>query len=194
MKDSTRITLTISLAAIIGLALMCTGVGITRAITAHADRQQSALCPTHLVETQTPGVLAVVQAALVADKDYALYSFNGVSEIPRRVGTLGQGEQFCFREGHLDWNFEIETEEGTEASIGWIDTKNWDKGVYSDVTASIRAVPRDDGDHRAILVQSATGLQVDRENSLRFFAPPLMGKESPDMDPLTKREVSALRR
>lgn len=161
-------------------------------LTAVRGSQAEALCPTLTVQSATEGVQGIVQAAIRADQDYPLYAYDGVSEIPRPVGTLGKGEQFCFHPDDLAIDTGVTTPSGGTVPIGVIETANWPKGVYSPAVNTIPTVARDDGNHRVVLTRWPTPFRLDGGEPLDFMYSPALGEETDVIAPLSANEVSSL--
>lgn len=189
-----RRALTFALTTIIAGTFVMAGIAAIAIhhLTTIKESRTDALCPTLTVQSETPGVHGIIQAAIRADRDYPLYSYDGVSEIPRPAGTLGKGEQFCFRADTLAISLSADDHAGDAVPIGLIETANWSRGVYSPVVNTIPTITRDDGDHRVVLTHWLSSARLDGEPPLDFMYPPFLGEESGVVSPLSEDEVSAL--
>lgn len=157
-------------------------------------------CPLITTPTDDPTLTAVTQARLQAQRTFALYEFDGVSDEPRVVGFLDPGDLFCLAERDLDRGMTI-TEGGTVVPVGIIRTPEHPEGVYSGITAMIPTLHFDSDEdgtrHRIIPVRS--GQWVNRPSdspalpTLAALAASLgYGTESQEVPALDADEAQAL--
>lgn len=148
---------TFALIACLAVTALILGVmgalAVLRAANDFTDTAQSMDCPLRTASTEDPTLLAITQAPLEAHRVFDLYSFDGVSDEARVVGSLEPGDPFCLSEEDLDWGMTL-TESAATVAIGFIRTPQHPEGVYSAVVGSIPSLhldgDREGSGHRLI--------------------------------------------
>lgn len=154
---ATIIAMAVAFALAMGsLALTLTFIAHT--VEANASEARASGCPLRIATTEDPALVGVTQARLEAQRTFALYEFNGLSDEPRIVGHLEPGDTFCLSESDLDWGLTI-TEGTQQAPIGLIRTPEHPDGVYSGAAGNIPTIQTADAEaaHRIIPLRLGQG-------------------------------------